>query len=872
MDALRPEEKEVIGQAERLDGLLGTGTDWARHHLAPAQVRSFLEKSLNGKRATVRKIHASARRPIALGVFGASQCGKSFLISELVKGDDKRPLEVFTNPAGGKPVPRDYLDHINPPGGRESTALVTRFTKRPYATVKGCSLLARLLGRTDLIKIFMNGFLFECQSEFLPSADELSKLRASIRGRAPEVTPVFTEADAWDIQDYVKRHFRNQFAKALEDINYWGVFNDEIRFLPFETQIPYLEWLWGRFPRLTELYRSLHLALGELGTQVVGLFEEALIPRDKSIIDVQRLAGLSRPGNRKIVIALADGGRLEMDTSTVCALTRELILCVPEDLGPSLLDQMDVLDFPGARSREQAFDNLKLNDPLALSEVFLRGKVAYLFDCTSDERDITGLVLCQEGGNQEAKSLPYMINKWVEWSHGTTPEERAGKPVTLFHVFTKFDQDLVKKKGESHEVRWSSRLRTNFEEFFGRAGDWATQWDPHTPFRNCFWVRNPNVQQTIFGRDAQGREIPIDQAYLDEARGRYLAHPLVKAHFQSPEEAWDQAATPDHCGIGWLKEAIRRAIDPRTKVRQLAANLEAILAEVKAQLRPYYVGDDIAEARAAAEERARQRLATLVKVMPTHYSLAMLLDRERFALSEKAVAAIYDAILNPMLEEGGPPGTSPEAAPAAGPQLFDADAFAIDGITPTPEPATDTGGSTGPSGGRRPPTRKGELFAQSVLRKWEEQLVRLTTDLEFQREIGLDTEWLGDVAQELMKGAFRKRLYEKIAEESDRHLNATNAPRLMRIQAVATTSLLNQFVMELGEPREDRPIPDGPPKATLSPKAYPGLHLYKHWTTALLRLYRNNIAEDEVADEASNALLKQILDATLTPRTAAAEA
>ena len=859
METLKPEEQEVISRSQRLDELLASGADWARGRLQQPQLQSFLIKSIQGKRATVRKIHDSARRPIALGVFGASQCGKSFLISELVRGDDKRPLEIFTNPPGGLPAPKDYLEQVNPPGGRESTALVTRFTKRPYATVKGCSVLARLLGRTDLIKIFMNGFLFECQSEFLPSSDELSKLRASFRGRVRETNPVFTEADIWDIQDYVKRHFRNQFAKALEDINYWGILGEEIRFLPFDSQIPYLEWLWGKFPRLTELYRTLHNALGDLGNQVVGLFEEALIPREKSIIDVQRLYTLGRPGIRKIGIALDNGGRIEFDTSTVCALTRELILRVPDDLPNSLLDQMDVLDFPGARSREQAYDNQKLNDPLALSEVFLRGKVAYLFDCTSDERDITGLVLCQEGGNQEAKSLPYMINKWVEWSHGVSPELRSGKVVTLFHVFTKFDQDLVKKKGESHEVRWSSRLKTGFEEFFGRAGEWPTQWNSQGSFRNCFWVRNPNVQQTIFGKNEQGREFPIDVPYLEAAHGEYLAHKLVKEHFAFPEEAWNQAATPNRCGIIYLKESIRKSIDPLTKVRQLEANLEGILADMKAQLRPYYVGDDVSQARAAAGERAKLRFNTLAKVMPTHYSLAMLLDRERFALSEKAVAAIYDAVLNPMLDEEGKPGSAQN--PSARAQIFDSDAFQIEGLSEAPkieEPTSEP----------KPPTKKGEVFAQAVLRKWEEQLVRLTSDQEFQRNVGLDSEWLGDVAQEIMKGVFRRKIYEKIAEESDRNLNATNAPHLMRLEAVATASLINQFVMELGEIREDLPIPDGPPRATLSPKAYPGIHLYKHWAEALLKLYRNNIAEDEQVDEASNALLKEILAAVLATQAA----
>ncbi|MBI3038381.1 hypothetical protein HYY75_04905 [bacterium] len=819
-DILKPNEQKVVEMARGLEDILQQSLGWAQTHLKQPQVQSFILKTLQQKKGTAKKILDSAYRPIALGVFGSSQCGKSYLVSELIKGDQKA-LEIYISGKNGTPVLKDYLETINPAGGRESTALITRFTKRPYAEVRGCSIHARLISRTDIIKILLNGFLFECVSDFTPSADDLLKLKNSFRGIPRDPVPVFSADDIWDIQDYAKRHFRNQFLKMLEDINY----------------------------KLTELYRSLHKALGDLGDQVVGLYDESLVPREKSIIDIERLYSLGKPGNRKCAVVPASGGAVEFDTSFLCALTRELILKVPQEVTNSLLDQMDVLDFPGARSREQVFDQSKLaSDPLALSEVFKRGKVAYLFDRSSDDRDITGLVLCQEGGPQEAKSLPYMINKWIEWSHGPNPKSRQGKPLLLFHVFTKFDLDLIWKKGEDQNVRWESRLKSNFEEFFGRAGDWVVNWDETGAFRNCFWVRNPNVQQTVFGRK-DGLEFIREETQLAETKAQYCRHELVRKHFRNPEEAWDEAASPNHAGIPYLKDRIRKTIEPNSKVIQLGSNIQAILHDVKTHLKPYHVGDDVSQARLAAEERAKKRLSALMKAMPTRYSLAFMLDHERFAISEKTVAMIYDSIVNPMIDEKSDDEKDSSSLSIESPR-FDESIFEIPGVETQKEPEKVA----------KPPMKKGDLFAKAVIDRWHEQLIQMTADLEFQREIELDSEWLTDITQELMKGASRFSLYEKISEDSDKRLNSPASTKLMRMQSASTAALLNRFVTELGQARKEIQIPKGPPKANLSAKSYPGLAIYQHWTMSLIKLFKDNIAEGDKIDEESNSKLKRILD------------
>ncbi|MDD3149149.1 MAG: virulence factor SrfC family protein, partial [Candidatus Riflebacteria bacterium] len=243
---LHAEELQIVKMADQLAELLNTSSGWAASFLKDVAIRKFMDKILQEKQVTVRRIKESAQRPVALGVFGASQCGKSYLTSELVRGAEAS-LSVQLNGPNQNPVGRDYLEEVNPAGGRESTALVTRFTTRPYRTVQGCSAYLRLLTTTDLIKIFLNGFLFECQSDFMPTADDLQKLRYSFRSASAKSggAPLLSEGDVWDLQDYARRHFHNQFLRMLEDINYWGILAEEIRFLPADQQISYLEWFWG---------------------------------------------------------------------------------------------------------------------------------------------------------------------------------------------------------------------------------------------------------------------------------------------------------------------------------------------------------------------------------------------------------------------------------------------------------------------------------------------------------------------------------------------------------------------------------------------------------------------------------------------------
>ncbi len=55
-----------------------------------------------------------------------------------------------------------------------------------------------------------------------------------------------------------------------------------------------------------------------------------------------------------------------------------------------------------------------------LRELLLRGKVAYLFQRYSAERELSAILLCIPDGNQEVRDLSDMMTAWIDQTIGAT--------------------------------------------------------------------------------------------------------------------------------------------------------------------------------------------------------------------------------------------------------------------------------------------------------------------------------------------------------------------------------------------------------------------------------------------------------------------
>ena len=601
------------------------------------------------------KLAVAAERPMCVGVFGPSQAGKSYLISAFARRGNDPLIADFD----GLPDGLDFVRDINPEGGAESTGLVTRFTMRRSPSPAGFPVPVRLLSQADIVKVIGNSFFSDCDlsEEIAPTAAAVAQLAEQARAsKRASPLPGLPEQDVWDIQEYFERQFKGeQIVRALSGAGYWTAVGDLVPFLPVAARAALFAPLWGGVEAFTALFVRLSEALERLGYPTDAFCPiEALVARagsgfkrrTDSVIDVNTLQGLGGSDGPTLDVRGVGGATANLPRCVLTALIAELHVTMRERPW-DFLENTDLLDFPGARSRDHIDVRTYLKPAASGREarreaglggvegLFLRGKVAYLFDRYNAEQELTSMLLCIAPSNQEVRTVPGMVKDWIDITHGPDPETRAVNQTALFFVLTKFDAEFEEKAGESKDstARWTRRLTVSLVDFFGKAHRWPHEWTRGRAFDNCFWVRNPNFKaKHILDYDEAGRETGIRASEVNriaEQRSEYLANDLVQRHFHDPAEAWDEAFRLNDGGISYLARSIAPVCNPNIKTRQIATRLDALRRTMRERLGRYHVSDDLGEQReqrnAAARDVARsllrcaahQRFGGLVKLLQT---------------------------------------------------------------------------------------------------------------------------------------------------------------------------------------------------------------------------------------------------------------
>lgn len=559
---------------------------------------------------------ASQRKP-ALAVFGPSQAGKSFLVSVLARPSTGALVAQFNSHEV------NYIREINPEGEGEATGLVTRFTTERVFGHEDLPIALDLMTESDVIRCLVNSFFNDGdQSDPVREADDLAALMEAARAdRGRAAARGLSADDVRDVQGYVEREFsRSAYAQSLQP--YW---DEAAKLLPNmgrPQRAKLLAVLWGGHAAFTDTYLQLTSALDALNHAqhcFAGL--DALVPRETSIIDVRTLHKLGTPEDSgKILVETPDGSRSEIDRPVLCALTAELV--VPMKTRPdAVFDRMDLLDFPGARNRfEQSLERLFETGPSPVSELLLRGKVAYLFDRYCNAQDISGMLLCLPDSNMETLDLPRLVDRWIDLTHGKDPERRSREDCGLFVTLTKADKHLTDSAVEAGDTsRFERRMHASLIEKFGRGQDkWVENWSQGTPFTNCFWLRNPQYfAEAIYEYDADMterlREDKRDR--LAALRAGVLAADAVQRHFSHPDRAWDAAVTPNDGGVSYLLERIEAGCDPDLKARHIQTQIERLAADIETILRPFHVSDVREDRVAAARETASRIMDDLERAL-----------------------------------------------------------------------------------------------------------------------------------------------------------------------------------------------------------------------------------------------------------------
>jgi hypothetical protein len=575
------------------------------------RVRESLIRSMRLTSMRALRLEKAALRPMCVGIFGPSQAGKSYLVEVLARPETGKLRARFD---GVEPL--DFLQDINPVGEKESTGLVTRFTIRPPESraPTGFPVRLRLLTEADIVKIIGNTFFLDGDQtkEDVPTAEDVSKALGAVKSVGSARTGVFDENSILDLQEYFQKHFVG--ARYLDALpQFWGEAQRLASKLDLDGRVALFSLLWGKHPELSRLYHDLAFALQQLGCPEEAFCSiEALVPREGSIIDIATLNGLGKPSEDFLpVVSSQNGSQVNLPRPVLAALTAELRIEIAENPRP-LFKETDLVDFPGARSRQKVHlsDFLEQN-PNALKELFLRGKVAYLFDRYVAEQELTSMLLCIRPSNQEVVTLPDLIDNWIVLTHGRTPEARRNRPNLLFVVLTWFDMHFVDKAGDVGQelgLRFRNRLEASLLDFFGKAHAWPRNWTPGEPFGNCYWFRNPNYPAEAIIRYEGQKEVeflPEKKERIAELRREFLSIPEASAHFRDPAKAFDEALRLNDGGASYLMQNLEGVCRPELKLQQVAASLADLRRDLQAQLSRFYVPLDLSkrlqERRAAAD-------------------------------------------------------------------------------------------------------------------------------------------------------------------------------------------------------------------------------------------------------------------------------
>lgn len=818
-----------------------------------------LRKELRRAARLFGRLGISAGRKMCAGVFGPSQAGKSYLISALARDADGALMALFGEER------HDFLLEINPEGGKESTGLVTRFTvTKPEHLPADHTVQIRLLSETDLVKILANTYFADCEHKDDPQSD-IEKTLNALEGRAKDPSSPMTLDSLEDLREYCFRDFRSKARVQLLEQCFWDRAIAIGPGLTLEDRVTLYGLIWDSIPEFTQLLRTLLLALEELGHPDLAFCPiEALIPRTGSIIDVATLEGLSDLPNEELLAIVAENGKkASLPRAVVTALTAELTI-VMEHMPAPYFATTDLLDFPGYRSRYK-IDNVRreLQKPTMLKEMFLRGKVCYLFQRYLAWRELTSMLLCIGPSNQEVQDLPGVINDWVVATHGDRPQLRDTVPVSLFLILTKFDMEFEQKKGApSVESRWDNRLHASLLDFFGKQHDWPREWDSKGAFRNIFLLRNPNFRfDAIITYDQAGHEVgirPEMQSYVDSLEQAFLQSPLVASHFANPRISWDAAMRLNDGGISYIRESLSPLCNPALKAAQLAQSVRELCEQLHRRLNVFYHSND-------RETLLKQKLA-LVKIFYTrlgvlekqYHRMGLLLTQ--CTVTDADIFSLYQEAYRRFLErpEEAPPKEEAPLDLAA----VDISDLNIDAWNPFAEEEAQEQEKDSLEHVAAI-VDEASFFADYIESTWIAKLHAIADDPAKQAFFHMSNQELTALVSELATGCVRYRLREHmLADFRKAQAYTTKKESIVWQQSCMAAHAINSFVAWLGyDPRKtsdnDRLIKVGSKTEMVFAKAgeeqplvlsetrgnYVEQYL-KDWLTALYALIVGNVNFD----------------------------
>lgn len=653
--------------------LLNDGMAWLKANKPEQYENNFIE-FVQGRRRLLRQKMAMDENP-AIGAFGESQTGKSYQINTLLNRTD-RPFRIKSTKY---PDGVGFVDQINPIGDdREATGVVTRltsFNRRPERYSKDYPVIVKLLRPGQLVSILVAGYYSNIRDYGQYSDEELRDIAESLQKayatRQEASDAYLTEDDILDVKSYLENYLPSP-TQGMRRSKLFETLARIIRRVPPTEWVTVLKYLWHENAAISRLFERL---VGDLSA--LSFASEVYVPLEtvmhggenkRTIMSVACLNGLDDaewPIKTSVFIPGGSARDLRevtgIATCDLCAVSAEVIFKIDEEyideslsycyegakdgrpgwlpsaswrkvapsVDKSLMRDTDLLDFPGARSPEQQDEaNCREGErdksgQSVLVKLFLRGKIAYLFNHYSESHMMKVLMFCHHHKQSEVKNLHILLDQWVRRNVGADAAERAetlrrsGGISPLMLVATKINIDMTEKDLASHNEepavnnRWEDRFRTVLLDAVlnWTNVDWFKNWDaPGHSFKDTYLLRsyafsactaqgNGMFEGYDITTSSPETGLKMSEDFYRLLRRTFIGNPSVRELFFDPELSWDVAATVNNDGSLYIIDRMSKVSRAASAIRdeQMTRERRRIMAKVRDILAAEYDSDNEAE-------------------------------------------------------------------------------------------------------------------------------------------------------------------------------------------------------------------------------------------------------------------------------------
>ncbi|WP_122663637.1 putative virulence factor [Pseudomonas viridiflava] len=800
----------------------GLALDWvaevAENSEEVATKAHALNRDLYRARNLARSLGRVSTTPMGIGFFGLSQAGKSYLISALAADGKGQLLTQFG------PQQLDFIKHINPVGGgKEATGLVTRFTRRALPSTDPLfPVELRLFREVEIAIVLANAWFEDFDHQKLNSQITDAQIDAVLHRLEENATappsPGVGSDDVVLLWDYLEHNYPN--AVRPLSARYWPQVIKLAPRLSIRERAQLFSLLWGGVGKMTETYEQLATALHRLGLAetVYAPLSSLVSERDgqmiqtNSIINVDILSRLGGIGDSPLEVRPFVDGSLRPAVSVgraeLAALTNELIFRLDNEPANAIVNSVDLLDFPGYRSRQKLMSideasevdsNGATNNPVA--KLLLRGKVAYLFERYTNEQEMNALVMCTSTFKQsEVVSVGPVLKSWIDKTQGTSAQQRDARASGLIWALTMCDGFIGGAlNGEIVQFpeACDNMLKLTMIERFGNE-EWMKQWGS-TPFRNTYLVRKPRFKTTFLDLESNGEELRFNEFYDDALQAlqtAFSSSELVKRHVADPQDAWQAMLKLNDGGMSRFSSAFTPVANIDFKLQRIEEQLDELMVQLLPRLEQYYEAG-------GEDERAKKKVIANLIVKPFATT-----KHGKYVLGELlAYMAIPEDQLRDLYLSGdfdSPSVESSEAVQNVSEPEIEYDIFGEAIVQAAQSEATVTAAVTAPQYQSHE-----HRFARAAFDLWATHLRNLSRRQHLLELLELPAEAIALLVKELVICAERLDLPSQLsAALLKRAQSGVRRENLVQRQVLTTQLLLNDFAAWFGhtaDPAEQRP-------------------------------------------------------------------